>query len=79
VRNQKTRWGSCSRRSTISLNWRLVQVPPFVSDYILLHELAHLREMNHSRRFWHVVEQMCPDYHIAERWLKEHSRLLLRT
>lgn len=76
VRNQRSRWGSCSRRGTISLNWRLVQTPPFVRDYIILHELMHLREMNHSARFWQQVERVCPDYAVAERWLKQHSRLL---
>jgi predicted metal-dependent hydrolase len=76
VRNQRSRWGSCSRRGTISLNWRLVQAPPFVSDYLVLHELAHLKEMNHSRRFWNEVARLCPDYRVAERWLKQHSSLL---
>lgn len=76
VRNQRSRWGSCSRRGTISLNWRLVQAPPFVRDYIILHELAHLREMNHSRRFWREVERLCPEYRQAERWLKGHGELL---
>jgi len=76
VRNQKSRWGSCSRRGTISLNWRLIQTPAFVCDYILLHELMHLREMNHSARYWREVEQVCPDYEIAERWLKQHAALL---
>jgi predicted metal-dependent hydrolase len=76
VRDQRTRWGSCSRRGTLSLNWRLVQAPPFVSDYIILHELMHLREMNHSPRFWRQVESVCPDYPKAEQWLKQHSRLL---
>ena len=76
VRNQRSRWGSCSRRGVISLNWRLIQVPPAVRDYIILHELTHLREMNHSARFWAAVERVCPDYASAERWLKEHSRLL---
>jgi predicted metal-dependent hydrolase len=61
VRNQRSRWGSCSRRGTISLNWRLIQAPPFVRDYLILHELSHLREMNHSRRFWREVERVCPD------------------
>lgn len=77
VRNQRSRWGSCSRRGTISLNWRLIQVPPFVSDYIILHELAHLRHMNHSPRFWQEVEGFCPAYLAAEQWLKTH-RLSLR-
>ena len=76
VRNQRTRWGSCSRRGTISLNWRLVQVPPFVRDYLVLHELAHVREMNHSRRFWGEVARLCPDFREAEHWLKQHSSLL---
>jgi predicted metal-dependent hydrolase len=76
VRNQRSRWGSCSRRGTISLNWRLVQTPAFVRDYILIHEIMHLREMNHSSRFWREVERACPDYETAERWLKQHSSLL---
>ncbi|MCX6922923.1 MAG: SprT family zinc-dependent metalloprotease [Verrucomicrobia bacterium] len=76
VRNQRSRWGSCSRRGTISLNWRLVQTPLFVRDYLVLHELAHLREMNHSRRFWNEVARLCPEFREAERWLKLHSRLL---
>jgi predicted metal-dependent hydrolase len=76
VRNQRSRWGSCSRRGTISLNWRLIQTPPFVRDYILLHELAHLREMNHSRRFWAEVARLCPDFAQAERWLKDNGDLL---
>lgn len=75
IRNQRTRWGSCSRNATISLNWRLIQTPPHVRDYIFLHELAHLREMNHSSRFWREVERLCPDYKNAERWLKQHSLL----
>jgi predicted metal-dependent hydrolase len=76
VRNQRTRWGSCSRRAAISLNWRLIQAPAFVSDYIILHELAHLKEMNHSRRFWREVARLCPDFARAEKWLKQHADLL---
>jgi hypothetical protein len=76
VRNQRSRWGSCSRRGTISLNWRLIQTPPFVCDYLILHELSHLKEMNHSARFWREVERVCPDYETSERWLKQHSALL---
>ena len=76
VRNQKSRWGSCSRRGTISLNWRLIQTPPHVQDYIILHELMHRREMNHSVRFWREVEKVCPDYELAERWLKQNASLL---
>jgi predicted metal-dependent hydrolase len=77
VRNQKSRWGSCSPRGTISLNWRLIQAPEFVRDYIILHELAHLKEMNHSRRFWREVARLCPDFSLAENWIKLHTQLLL--
>ena len=76
VRNQRSRWGSCSRRGTISLNWRLIQAPEFVSTYIILHELMHLRQMNHSAKFWREVQSVCPDFQEAERWLKTHSSLL---
>jgi predicted metal-dependent hydrolase len=76
VRNQRSRWGSCSRRGTISLNWRLIQAPPFVLDYLIFHELAHLRHMNHSARFWQEVERLCPGYRVAEAWLRKHSWLL---
>jgi predicted metal-dependent hydrolase len=78
IRSQRTRWGSCSPLGTVSLNWRLIQMPPFVSDYIILHELAHLREMNHSKAFWRCVESICPEYRTAERWIKAHSGELRR-
>jgi hypothetical protein len=77
VRAQKTRWGSCSARGTISLNWRLIQAPPHVVDYLIIHELMHRREMNHSARYWKLVARACPDYHSAEQWLKK-SRIELR-
>jgi predicted metal-dependent hydrolase len=76
VRNQRSRWGSCSRRGTISLNWRLIQTPPWVRDYIILHELAHTLQMNHSPRFWREVKRLCPEYHVAEAWLGQHPGLL---
>jgi predicted metal-dependent hydrolase len=76
VRNQKSRWGSCSRRETISLNWRLIQTPLFVRDYIILHELAHRRQMNHSEKFWQEVARLCPEYLQAEKWLKQNAKLL---
>lgn len=76
VRNQRSRWGSCSVSGTISLNWRLVQAPESVRDYIICHELAHLREMNHSDRFWAQVETYCPSWREAERWLKRQGSLL---
>jgi predicted metal-dependent hydrolase len=76
VRNQRSRWGSCSVRGTISLNWRLIQTPIFVRDYIVLHELAHLKEMNHSPRYWREVARLCPEFAQAEKWLKQNSGLL---
>lgn len=76
VRDQRSRWGSCSVRGTISLNWRLIQAPAFVSDYLILHELMHRREPNHSARFWRLVEEACPDYLSAEAWLKGQAKLL---
>ena len=76
VRNQRSRWGSCSANGTISLNWRLVQTPDLVRDYIIFHELMHLREMNHSERFWARVEEVCPGWRDAERWIKRNGSLL---
>ena len=70
VRAQKSRWGSCSARGTISLNWRLIHAPAFVVDYLIIHELMHRREMNHSKRYWKHVATACPDYRVAEKWLK---------
>ena len=70
IRNQKSRWGSCSPSGRIALNFRLVQMPREVCDYVLLHELMHLRQQNHSRRFWRLVEAVCPGFRAAERWLK---------
>jgi len=73
VRNQKSRWGSCSYNGTISLNWRLIQLPGQVRDYIIIHELMHLRHLDHSTQFWAEVEKACPDYRQAEDWLKKNS------
>lgn len=77
IRNQRSRWGSCSSRGTIALNWRLVLMPPSVSDYVILHELMHLRQPNHSRAFWREVALVCPDWREAEAWLRTHGRGLL--
>lgn len=76
VRNQRSRWGSCSANGTISLNWRLVQTPEPVRDYIIYHELMHLREMNHSARFWARVEEVCPGWRDAEHWIKRNGSLV---
>lgn len=74
IRNQRSRWGSCSRSGAIALNFRLVQMPPDVCDYVLIHELMHLKQQNHGRRFWALVEQACPGYRAAERWLRLSGR-----
>jgi predicted metal-dependent hydrolase len=71
VRAQKTRWGSCSSRGTISLNWRLIQAPPFVQEYLIIHELMHCRQMNHSARYWKLVADAFPRWREAEAWLKK--------
>ncbi len=73
IRNQQTRWGSCSPGGAISLNWRLVQMPDAVRDYILIHELVHMRAGGHGRAFWRLVEQACPAHREARRWLKAHQ------
>jgi predicted metal-dependent hydrolase len=73
IRNQASRWGSCSERGAISLNWRLVQAPPEVCDYLITHELMHRREMNHSVRFWRHVAEACPRWREAEHWLDKHA------
>jgi predicted metal-dependent hydrolase len=76
VRNQRSRWGACSPSGTITLNWRLVQTPPFVREYVLLHELMHRRELNHSRRFWRLVAACCPRHLEARRWLRLEGKSL---
>lgn len=68
-----TNWGSCSARSNINLSTRLLFAPDEVIDYVIIHELAHLAELNHSPRFWRLVEEAMPDYEEKERWLKEHG------
>ncbi len=76
IRNQRSRWGSCSRSGRIALNFRLVQMPAGVSDYVLVHELMHLKQQNHGPRFWRLVEAACPDFRASEAWLKVHGRAL---
>ena len=77
IRDQRTRWGSCSTRGTLSVNWRLVLAPFEVLDYVVVHELCHLREANHSRRFWSLVETRRPDWRGQRDWLHEHGPELL--
>lgn len=76
IRNQKGRWGSCSRQAHICLNWRLVTMPDWVCDYVLIHELMHLRRMDHSPAFWKHVAVACPDYHRARAWLRAHGGIV---
>ena len=73
LRDPKGRWGSCSSRGTLSFSWRLILAPPMVLDYLAAHEVAHLREMNHSLSFWRLVHSICPDTDEAEAWLKAHG------
>jgi hypothetical protein len=73
VRNQKTRWGSCSARGNLSFNFNLVQYKKEIIDYVIVHELCHLKEMNHSIKFWLLVEKICPDYKAFRKELKKHS------
>jgi hypothetical protein len=73
VRDQRSRWGSCTAAGVISLNWRLILTPEHVRDYILFHELMHLKEMNHSNRFWRCVEEVCPGWREAEAWIKRNG------
>ena len=71
IREQKTRWGSCSSKGNLNFNWKLVLLAPELLDYVVVHELAHRREMNHSKNFWKIVEAELPDYRERRRRLKE--------
>lgn len=73
IREQKSRWGSCSGKGNLNFNWKLVMAPPEVLDYVVVHELCHLHEFNHSPRFWALVEAQMPDYEIWKKWLKGHA------
>jgi predicted metal-dependent hydrolase len=70
IKDVRSRWGSCSVRGRLNFNWRLVMAPPEVIDYLVIHETAHLQEMNHSARFWAIVRERCPDYRSHQTWLK---------
>ncbi len=76
LRDQKSRWGSCSASGGLSYSWRLVLAPAFVLDYVAAHEVAHLREMNHGPRFWRLVLTHCPHAKQAKVWMKQHGRKL---
>lgn len=73
IRNQRTRWGSCSGKGNLNFNWRLVLAPIIIVDYVVVHELCHLKYMNHGREFWQLVESQIPDYKNRKRWLRQHG------
>lgn len=74
IKDQESRWGSCSSLNNINLNWRIIMAPDEVIDYLIIHELAHLQEMNHSRRFWRLVGQYDPSFKKHVKWLRENGR-----
>ena len=79
IRRQRSRWGSCSREGNLNFNCLLMMAPPEVLDYVVVHELCHRLEMNHSSRFWVQVERILPEYKRTRKWLKEHgNKLMLR-
>lgn len=76
IRSQKTKWGTCSSKRNISLNKNLVKCPRWIQNYVIIHELCHLIHMNHSKKFWSLVESYLPEYRKAENWLDEHESML---
>lgn len=72
-KNQKTRWGSCSRKGNLNFNWKLVMAPMYIVDYVVVHELCHFIQMNHSKEFWQQVGSQIPDYKERRKWLKENG------
>jgi predicted metal-dependent hydrolase len=76
IRDQKSRWGSCSHLKNLNFNWRLIMAPEAVIDYVIIHELCHLKEMNHSKTFWSVVAWYCPKWREDRQWLNKHSKEL---
>jgi hypothetical protein len=77
IRGQRTRWASCSRSGAMSFNWRLLLAPEAVLDYVVWHEVCHLQIMDHSPRFWSLLERWCPDYREHSRWLRRHGQTLV--
>ena len=76
IREQKTRWGSCSCQGNLNFNWRLIFAPENVLDYVVVHELAHRKEMNHSKAFYAIVESVLPDYRVSRKWLRDNGDVL---
>ncbi len=78
VKDQRTLWGSCTPDGNLNFNWRLTMAPPAVLDYLVVHELAHRAQMNHSRRFWELVERLCPGHRTHRRWLRKNGNALYK-
>ena len=78
LRDTRSRWGSCTAKGELNFSWRLILAPPIVLDYLVAHEMAHLREMNHSSHFWALAHELCPNVDAAEAWLKRHGSELHR-
>ncbi len=76
IKDQKSRWGSCSGLSNLNFSFRLMLAPEAVAEYVVIHELCHLRYMDHSQNFWQMVETFCPDYKVRKKWLAEHGNEL---
>lgn len=77
IKNQKKRWGSCSSDRNLNFNWRLIRMPKDIIDYVVVHELCHLKQMNHSKAFWDEVEKVLPDYKIRKKWLDENGKIFI--
>lgn len=77
IKDQRTRWGSCSSKKNLNFSWRLIMAPPEVLDYVIVHELCHLKFMDHSDNFWNHVEEVLPDYKVRQEWLKANGERLM--
>lgn len=76
IKDQKSRWGSCSSKGNLNFNWRIIMAPETVCDYVIIHELCHLVYLNHSEKFWSLVESICPEYKQYKKWLKDYGSRL---
>ncbi len=76
IREQSTRWGSCSSQKNLNFNWKLILAPPYILDYVIIHELAHTIQLNHSAAFWKIVEDIYPNYRECRQWLRKHGETL---